>query len=215
MKPLHCDQVFDVLTRGPFPTGDASDYWVEEHLGCCHECRHLAEALRPAVELFHEAIQPEDSRELPGYRGVHARQSGGPGLAQLVAQAIETEAPAATARPVLEVQHAWHVWLASWKLQLTTALALGMLLMLTLSGSHSSGLPLAQVSTHPVGYHPSTEGFATLAALPLSTACQLPAAATQNAGWHCCTQCHAAQRGPQVSSAVLTHIATSCQACHR
>jgi hypothetical protein len=28
---MNCDQVFDVLTRGPFPTGEPSDEPVEHH----------------------------------------------------------------------------------------------------------------------------------------------------------------------------------------
>lgn len=67
---MNCDQVFDILTRGPFPTGNPSDDLVERHLVACHPCRQLADALRPAVELFHEAIAIEESRLLPGYRGL-------------------------------------------------------------------------------------------------------------------------------------------------
>jgi hypothetical protein len=66
---LNCDQVFDVLTRGPFPTGEPTDEAVEQHLEACHECRQLAEALRPAVALLHEAVSKEDSLELPEYLG--------------------------------------------------------------------------------------------------------------------------------------------------
>lgn len=66
---MNCDQVFDILTRGPFPTGDLSDGDVERHLTSCHDCRRLAEALRPAVELFHEAVDPAEGEDLPGYRG--------------------------------------------------------------------------------------------------------------------------------------------------
>ncbi|MDZ4783485.1 MAG: hypothetical protein SGJ19_24835 [Planctomycetia bacterium] len=66
---MNCDQVFDVLTRGPFPTGAASDASVERHLTCCNDCRRLAIALRPAVELFEEAVRPEESRGLPSYWG--------------------------------------------------------------------------------------------------------------------------------------------------
>jgi hypothetical protein len=66
---LNCDQVFDVLTRGPFPTGADSDDAVEHHLRACHECRQLAEALQPAVELLHEAIAPEQAADLPEYQG--------------------------------------------------------------------------------------------------------------------------------------------------
>ena len=64
---MNCDQVFDILTRGPFPTGTACDTPVEAHLNVCRDCRRLAEALRPALELFQEAIGPEESRDLPGY----------------------------------------------------------------------------------------------------------------------------------------------------
>jgi hypothetical protein len=66
---LNCDQVFDVLTRGPFPTGDPEDDAVERHLRACHECRQLAEALRPAVALLHEAIGTDEATALPEYQG--------------------------------------------------------------------------------------------------------------------------------------------------
>jgi len=66
---VNCDQVFDVLTRGPFPTGDHTDEAVELHLAACHECRQMAEALRPAVALLHEAVSKEEALELPEYQG--------------------------------------------------------------------------------------------------------------------------------------------------
>ena len=37
------------------------------HLNACGGCRRLAEALRPAIELFQEAIGGDESRDLPGY----------------------------------------------------------------------------------------------------------------------------------------------------
>jgi len=66
---MNCDQVFDILTRGPFPTGARSDRAVELHLSECPECQRLANALRPAIELFQEAISGDEGRELPGYWG--------------------------------------------------------------------------------------------------------------------------------------------------
>ncbi len=67
---MNCDLVFEILTRGPFPSGEPTDASVESHLARCHECRELAEALRPAVSLFHEALASEDEcRGLPGYFG--------------------------------------------------------------------------------------------------------------------------------------------------
>jgi hypothetical protein len=66
---MDCDQVFVILTRGPFPTGEAWDEEVEVHLESCADCWRLAEALRPALEVFQEAVPPAESRELPGYWG--------------------------------------------------------------------------------------------------------------------------------------------------
>jgi hypothetical protein len=66
---MDCEQVFMILTRGPFPTGEAWDEQVEAHLETCGECWRLAEALRPALEVFQEAVPPAESRDLPGYWG--------------------------------------------------------------------------------------------------------------------------------------------------
>jgi hypothetical protein len=65
---MECDQVFMVLTRAPFPTGTAIDAPVETHLARCPSCGRVAEALRPAPELFHEALTPREGSVLPGYR---------------------------------------------------------------------------------------------------------------------------------------------------
>jgi len=66
---MNCDQVFQILTRGPFPSGEPTDRAVERHLASCPGCYQLAEALRPAIELFQEAIHSEEGRDLPGYWG--------------------------------------------------------------------------------------------------------------------------------------------------
>jgi hypothetical protein len=66
---MDCDQVFKVLTCGPFPTGEPWDEQVEGHLETCAACWRLAEALRPALEVVQEAIPPAESRNLPGYWG--------------------------------------------------------------------------------------------------------------------------------------------------
>jgi hypothetical protein len=66
---MDCDQVFMILTRGPFPTGEAWDEEVEAHLEMCADCWRLAEALRPALEVFQEAVPPAEGRDLPGYWG--------------------------------------------------------------------------------------------------------------------------------------------------
>lgn len=66
---MDCNQVFMILTRGPFPTGEPWDEEVELHLETCGDCWRLAEALRPALEVFQEAVPPAEGRDLPGYWG--------------------------------------------------------------------------------------------------------------------------------------------------
>lgn len=66
---MNCDQVFSVLTRGPFPTGAPSDLAVEGHLSRCEDCWRIAEALRPAHDVFEESIPAWEGRNLPGYWG--------------------------------------------------------------------------------------------------------------------------------------------------
>jgi hypothetical protein len=59
---MRCDDVFEILTSGPFPNGAASDEAVELHLECCHECRRFAEALRPLGDVALDS-------DLPTYDG--------------------------------------------------------------------------------------------------------------------------------------------------
>lgn len=85
---MDCDRVFMILTRGPFPTGEAWDEQVEDHLEKCASCWQVAEALRPALEVFQEAVPPAEGRDLPGYWG-DARPSSAI-VAQLTREATRT-----------------------------------------------------------------------------------------------------------------------------
>lgn len=66
---MDCDQVFCILTRGPFPTGQSTDEQVEHHLGTCPSCWQIAQALRPAHDLFEESVPAAELHDLPGYWG--------------------------------------------------------------------------------------------------------------------------------------------------
>ena len=73
---MNCDDVFAILTRGPFPTGSRIDGAVESHLRTCADCQRLAEALRPNSGLIQESIGIDESRVLPGYWGGSLPLSG-------------------------------------------------------------------------------------------------------------------------------------------
>ena len=100
---MDCDQVFMILTRGPFPTGEPWDEQVEEHLETCADCWRLAEALRPALEVFQEAVPPAESRNLPGYWG-DARPTAATAtkLADAAAQTALAKGVRRTVRPYSE-----------------------------------------------------------------------------------------------------------------
>jgi hypothetical protein len=93
---MDCDQVFKILTRGPFPTGEPWDEQVEAHLETCAECWRLAEALRPALEVAQEAVPAAEGRNLPGYWGDARPVSGA--LAELATGTTRTALASGTRR---------------------------------------------------------------------------------------------------------------------
>src|SRR3954470_23542202 len=66
---MNCDDVFVILTRGPFPSGSQDDAEVERHLQGCAECHRLAEALRPNDAALRDASGEQETSALPGYWG--------------------------------------------------------------------------------------------------------------------------------------------------
>src|SRR3954467_6443498 len=64
---MNCDDVFVVLTRGPFPSGSQDDAEVERHLQACVECHRLAEALRPNDAALRDSSGEQEISALPGY----------------------------------------------------------------------------------------------------------------------------------------------------
>jgi hypothetical protein len=95
---MNCDQVFMVLTSGPFPTGQPSDVAVEDHLEQCPECWRIAEALRPAHDVFEESVPASEGRHLPGYWGdaIPARTA----MAQVQQTALRTAALQDARQPI-------------------------------------------------------------------------------------------------------------------
>ncbi len=127
---MDCESVFEILTRGPFPTGDVSDGAVEAHILRCPDCRRLAEALRPADDVEQESVDSEESLALPGYWS-HLSSGGTEpvvSLGQRVRPAsVRRRKPADSQRPQREIvvplmigaalcivfaALAWGVWLA-------------------------------------------------------------------------------------------------------
>lgn len=188
---LSCDDVFERLTRGPFPTCEPEDTAVEAHLAGCHDCRSLAEALRPAVRLFADVrvaeLQP--AGDLPVYWGSAATLATPPASAPVQTRPKETE--------------------TSWGWQLVAAALLGVVL-----GAGAAGGWFIRPTSRSANGLPPEQRFASLQSLPLHEAClrheKHPNGAT---GVRCCTLCHHARAGQKAPTEIRT-LQLACALCH-
>jgi hypothetical protein len=238
---LNCDQVFDVLTRGPFPTGEATDESVEHHLRACHECRQLAEALRPAVAVLHEAVSAEQAMDLPEYQG--SLPFGRPVMRKLSMTRLAgpPRGKPVERRPAAPKSSANHAGGNSVRFIAATLLVVG---LATWLWCLSMGAPEGKAVRMPDQVAqatwsaardgaPAANGLLTLANLRLPSDClpltHRPLSREHAAelamelhdgsltGLHCCTECHHAGQGAARvhASAVARVIQEHCQACHR
>lgn len=191
-----CDDVFDVLTREPFPSGSADDEFVESHLAVCHECRQLAEAFRPAVGLFHESMAVESNDELPMYCGRLLP------IIDALPQPTRTGVP-----PVRNSITMIALVIAA------SVMLVGSAVFATLGLNRRSGGD-SQLASN-VRLHENRD-YTLLAALELPNACRSTTNAVELAAADiaCCTQCHKA--GSRISSTEKTIVksAAACVACH-
>jgi len=193
---LDCDDVFERLTRGPFPSGASDDAAAEAHLAVCHECRQLAEALRPAVKLLHEAYDDIDSADnaLPVYNGL----VGSPAC------------PPARLPPCSPA-----TWSVGW--QLVAASLLGVVIGSLAAGGWFSG---AGNDNRAVAWSgaddPDQQGLATLATLKLREVCLPSTMSLASDSAHrlrCCTECHSSQSAAKKGIDVA-RLQLACVACH-
>lgn len=191
---ISCDDVFERLTRGPFPSDadgvavataefshrcDSVDERVEAHLAACHECRMLAEALRPAAsELgLAAALRPGSESQLPLYRGR---------LPELTVSAAPCERSLdGTSAQLARGVHRDRRLLASWPLAL--AVALGVVVGALAAGGwfERPGRSARQLawSVGPVDRtREIDEADAVLSSLRLPTVCWHPESISKRAG---------------------------------
>ena len=212
---MNCDDVFNVLTRGPFPSGEASDSAVEAHLAACHDCRQLAEALRPAVALFEEAMGVEEARVLPGYWG--ELPAGGRGRAA----AIATSPSPAIAAPA-QHQGSWRCERASWCI--AVVLLLGVCVTGTAIGFALAGkLPQQQYTIAAACLKPAANDVAAsnihrtphLHALGGTGVSPVSLSAVEiKTRLQCCTDCHAVDRRQSLAKPAMAHLLLTCNLCH-
>ncbi|HET6883418.1 MAG TPA: hypothetical protein VFI31_24925 [Pirellulales bacterium] len=226
---IHCDEVFDILTRGPFPTGAASDGIVEAHLNHCDACRQLAEALRPAIELLQEAIAPEECDGLPRYGGAAAARSvwsdhaaSGVNTKQLVARPVVARVAASIRRQTV----AWP-WRSAAKFAAAACIGLalaGMLRQMVLSRD-ALGRAASPPTAVAASWRAGLDGRQWAARQGLTESCRqwvegfsVVTAPDQTADkalqFTCCARCHAANSHHRLPAGRVSGFVLACQACH-
>jgi predicted anti-sigma-YlaC factor YlaD len=202
---LDCDQVFDVLTRQNFPSGSDDDNAVELHLQGCHECRQLAEALRPAVGLLHESLFEDESRELPSYQSDEEVDL----TARIMQQVCHVE--------VRQPQR----WFSSE--QLSAALAVVIVATAAVCAMAWQGSSQAPGDGRDaIASSALVSKSIQLASLNVSEACLLPAAVDarnnssvsfDSARYQCCTSCHSKEQVDNVPAESILQNG-GCFVCH-
>lgn len=209
---MTCDHVFEILTRGPFPSGDPGDADLDRHLAACHECREMAEALRPSVALFHESLSADARDLLPGYRG--AILEGNPvSLPVAVQAALESQERTAA-------QTWWRFAVAALVLVAVSLSVRG--IVVSSSGNHSQQ---AMVGAPSGDHQPDEKGRRYLAGLMLGANCltltahapsaeQSESTGSTTSQHRCCTQCHSAAVSKRPAINTVAILEQSCKACH-
>jgi len=215
---MNCDRVFDVLTRGPFPTGAASDDVVERHLAGCGDCRRLAHALRPAIELFEEAVAPEESRGLPAYWGEACQASSDVTATTETARIPRAPRLALARRTRRDSAHTNGLMFAG-------AALLGVVMAAVIhsalprdQSARAEGIdailalePAQICLTNATGDHASIMSSSAV----IRPSGDLPAIPPLDiADLACCHDCHGRESHHTVSHEATSRIGLSCQICH-
>jgi hypothetical protein len=198
---LTCDDVFDVLTREPFPSGSADDEVVESHLAVCHECRQLAEAFRPAVGLFHESLSAGRDDELPMYRGRLM-----PIIESLPEVSLITPRKDECSRS--EQRHCRSIAIAA-SLVLVGSVVFAMLVAMPRTGD---SVPAASTVRAP-----QDRDYTLLAALEIPGDCRSMLDISDRAltaEFVCCTKCHHATSRVASTNLSIRKSSAACAACH-
>lgn len=203
---IDCNKVFERLTRGPFPNGSQADTDVQKHLAACHECRCLAESLRPAVTLLHESMTAEQRADLPEYRSADEEEQ----RVRILDRIADQPPPAWEHTSYGSQSNRWR--------DLCWVLAPALLLAVMALAMHSD--------RSPIGDRTRQIALGSFSSVDLLTSFSLPAAclpefsASQsnpvgmNNAFQCCSKCHAAMNPDAPHVRCMGQLTTACLACH-
>lgn len=186
---VDCDTVYDRLTRGPFRGEGENDRLVSAHLAVCHDCRTLAEALRPAVDLFHESMQSDERTQLPTYeiQGKPARRIAYYAVAPMLLVLLAGIGTAVMQRGATDGR---------------PAVALAM-----------NDPTVRSQCTHSTSTSENAPSVAV--GLVNSNALGNDDAVRDREGASCCTHCHAAAGSHRLSMHSVVKLIAECEVCHQ
>jgi hypothetical protein len=229
---MNCDDVFVILTRGPFPSGSPHDDEVEAHLLRCPDCHRLAEALRPNDQGPHDSIGLNEGGALPGYWGEALGTAGdlAISLSDAGGKSSLKRLPRRSTR-ALPMSRNLNVW------QFAAAVALGIVVaaaLRTLVASHPARSNFFSTVEASDGSGEGRRGVLirgdqqpSLSDLPAicrgvalhddDSKMLSPISAADVATWsaaNCCTDCHHSGSTTKISDSAKIRLEQSCQACH-
>lgn len=210
------------------------------HLQCCHECRQLAEALRPAIGLVHESLDATARRDLPSFLG---RRSNGKNRIPIATKSAlrrwrsPVSTPNGDARqPVSKGRqnHRVAARLAAWAFASVVLIALaagGAILISTDLPANDAG-EVQGGSAYGGGYEtelakrhksrPELQSFVESTSCPplqdlteaiLAKESQSIAIASLSS--LCCTECHSTRQPALTKTAQLATVTRACGQCHQ
>ena len=198
MKQLdsECDTVFLLLTAGSAKHSDHNSTTIARHLEHCASCRSIAEALRPALHLVHEALPHADQIDLPVY-GDHDPEA-------TIMGRIESLEPASNAS---------HVSTADRNRRYVVAMAVAAALLWLLLWNRSPADNGISVAAHQGAVVDLADFAGELPAVCLTIDARANQHLAVNAR-QCCTTCHHADEdAPKVRT--IARLTATCHACHQ
>ncbi len=212
-----CDRTFDRLTAGPLLAGSPEAAEIDAHIASCEACRNLANALRPATHLVHEALVDGG---LPVYVPPEERH------VQRVMASIES-LPLENADSTRSRENGKNALAGS---RLRSPRPGVMNVTGFTAGVACAALLLCLVfwRSSPANF-PNPSAVVALNKMTLPVACRSPhspvnpasAANSQqltNSVYQCCTQCHAASNEPLLEPALppadMSRLVAACTVCH-
>lgn len=210
---INCDQSFDLLTRGR-PPAEVDEFRLEQHLEHCPSCRRLADALRPAIDLFQESLHADDDYCTPG---MHDDDAFRRSVSVSPANSSQTAASARsqwTSRDVLPLAAAVVVGLflgsGVWSGGDANPPRLAAPLSLTAWQAHARDLPHDLVMSLKL----AEACLAPSIARSDSAARQAAADPTASLQLACCTLCHSISGEAATAEVSIARLANSCRVCH-